>query len=235
MGGDPGAEVIPTALSWSVAFERTVGPTEDIVRIVTEAARLPSGYGLRGATCATAFGLIAATGLRISEAAGLSDPDVELIAGTLMVRQGKNRKQRQLPIAASVVERLRAYRRERNRLLGSNQPSFFQFDGGQRPTDCGLRYNFAQVCQRIGLREPQPFKKHGRGPRVHDLRHTFAVRTLLGWYRSGLDIDCEMPKLSAYLGHGSPANTYWYVEAVPELMQLAAERAERSAKHGGAP
>ena len=84
------------------------------------------------------------------------------------------------------------------------------------------------VCQRIGLREPQRFNKHGRGPRIHDLRHTFAVRTITDWYRRGLDPDREMLKLSTYLGHSTPELTYWYIEAIPELLQLACERAERN-------
>ena len=99
---------------------------------------------------------------------------------------------------------------------------------GRRPTDCSARYNFAIVSQDMGLREAQRFCKHGRGPRIHDLRHTFAVRTIMGWYRKGLDPDREMLRLSTYLGHVKPDHTYWYIEAVPELLQLASKRAERS-------
>ena len=104
---------------------------------------------------------------------------------------------------------------------------------GQRPSDCGIRYCFAKVCQAIQLRDQQDFHRHGRGPRIHDLRHTFAVRTIMDWYRRGLDPDREMSKLSTYLGHSDPDHTYWYIEAVPELLQLAAERAERSLRAGG--
>jgi integrase len=96
------------------------------------------------------------------------------------------------------------------------------------------RYNFALVCQEIGLRERQRFCKHGRGPRIHDLRHTFAFRTIMGWYRKGLDPDREMMKLSTYLGHSGPDKTYWYIEAVPELLQLASKRVERSLAEGRA-
>jgi hypothetical protein len=128
----------------------------------------------------------------------------------------------------SLVARLRAYRAERSRLLGPTTGPFFLIESGERPTDCCARYNFAIVSQDLGLREPQRFCKHGRGPRIHDLRHTFAVRTIMGWYRKGLDPDREMIKLSTYLGHSKPENTYWYIEAVPELLQLASARAERS-------
>ena len=82
------------------------------------------------------------------------------------------------------------------------------------------------MCQAIGLRPTQKNRRHGRGPRIHDLRHTFAVRTLLNWYRHSANPAQEMLKLSTYLGHADPANTYWYIEAVPELLRLAAKRVE---------
>lgn len=200
----------------------------EIAAIVTEAARLPSPYGLRGWTCATLFGLIATTGLRISEALALNARHLDLKQGALSVERSKNGRSRIIPLAASAVERLIAYQRERDRLLGASRDAFFLFETGRRPSDCCARWNFARVCQSVGLREPQRFCRHGRGPRIHDLRHTFAVRTIVDWYRRGLDPDREMPKLSAYLGHLKPEYTYWYIEAVPELLRLASERAERS-------
>ena len=109
--------------------------------------------------------------------------------------------------------------------------AFFCNEDGRRFTDCCARYNFALVSQGIGLRETQRFCKHGRGPRIHDLRHTFAVRTIMDWYRKGLDPDREMLKLSTYLGHAKPDSTYWYIEAVPELLQLASSM-RRRALHG---
>ena len=123
---------------------------------------------------------------------------------------------------------------ERNRLLGRTPKPFFVSDTGNRPDDCSARYNFATVCQRIGLRPAQKFNRHGRGPRIHDLRHTFAARTMVNWYRAGKDPEREMIKLSTYLGHSEPVHTYWYIEAVPELLELAAKRAARaiSQEHG---
>jgi integrase/recombinase XerD len=203
-----------------------------IAAIVAEAAKLPSPYGLRGWTCATLFGLIATTGLRISEALALDAQHVDLKQGTLTIERSKNGRSRVVPLADSTTERLVAYRHERDRLLGAEQEAFFLFETRRTPTDGCARYHFAQVCQRIGLREPQRFNRHGRGPRIHDLRHTFAVRTIMDWYRRGLDPDREMPKLSTYLGHVKPEHTYWYIEAVPELLQLAAERAERNLARG---
>lgn len=199
-----------------------------IVRIVEEAARLPSANGIRALTFATLFGLIAVTGLRVSEAIALDDSDADLENGVLTVRRGKSGKARIVPLTQSATDQLAAYARERDRLLGHAPRSFFVSDTGNRPDDCSARYNFATVCQRIGLRSPQKFNKHGCGPRIHDLRHTFAARTMVNWYRAGKDPEREMIKLSTYLGHTEPAHTYWYIEAVPELLALASERAARA-------
>ena len=212
---------------------------EEVAVLIARTAKLPSRYGLRGWTCSTLFGLIAVTGLRINEALKLDDDDVDLDAGVITVRRGKNGKVRFAPIAPSTTKRLAAYRAERQRLLGPTTGAFFRNDDGRRPTDCSARYNFALVSQDMGLRESQRFCKHGRGPRIHDLRHTFAVRTIMGWYRKGLDPDREMMRLTTYLGHVKPDHTYWYIEAVPELLQLASKRAELSLaettnKKGGA-
>ena len=204
----------------------------EVAGIVTRAAKLPSRYGLRGWTYATLFGLITVTGLRISEAIALDDHDVDLDEGVITIKRGKNGKARFAPVAPSTVDRLQAYRAERTRLLGATPGPFFRLESGQRPSDCTTRYNFALVSQDIGLRETQRFCKHGRGPRVHDLRHTFAVRTITDWYRKNLDPDREMNKLSTYLGHSKPDHTYWYIEAVPELLQLASKRAERALAEG---
>ncbi len=200
----------------------------EIAAIVEEAARLPSIYGMRGLTCSTLFGLIAVTGLRISEALGLDTGDVDLGEGVLRIRCGKLGKERLLPVASSVVEQLRAYASERDRLLDLTPEPFFVGCGGDRLGDCGARYNFALTCQRMGLRNPQRYGRHGRGPRIHDLRHSFAARTIIGWYRTGKDPAHEMIKLTTYLGHVSPDHTYWYIEAVPELLELASARVTKT-------
>jgi integrase/recombinase XerD len=235
-GIDPKNEIPPAGLvSGKYCRARPyIYTSEQIVEIITEAAKLPSSYGLRGWTCSTLFGLIAVTGLRISEAIGLDEKDVDLEEGVITVRLAKNGKSRFVPISECTVNRLRAYRVERNRILGASPAPFFLFERGQRPDECAIRYNFAKVSQIIGLRAQQGIYKHGRGPRIHDLRHTFAVNTILDWYRKGLDSDREMIKLSTYLGHVTPECTYWYIEAVPELLQLASERAERFITAGGA-
>jgi len=200
----------------------------EIVRIMEEAARLPSPNGIRALTFATLFGLIAVTGLRVSEALALDNGDIDLENGVLTIHRGKSGKARIVPLTQSARDRLAAYAKERDRLLGRTPSSFFVSDAGNRPDDCSARYNFATVCQRIGLRAPQKFCKHGRGPRIHDLRHTFAARTMVNWYRTGKDPEHEMIKLSTYLGHSEPEHTYWYIEAVPELLELASKRAARA-------
>ena len=204
----------------------------EIARIVTEAARLPSDYGLRGLNCSTLFGLLAVTGLRVSEAVGLDDRDVDPDAAVLQVRHAKNGKSRVIPITASTAGRLAACRAARHRILGADATPFFVSESGRRLTGDSARYNFARICQQIGMREPQAFRRSGRGPRLHDLRHSMAVKTMLDWYRKGLDPDREMHKLSTYLGHVHPKHTYWYMEAVPELLRLASERAERLFSEG---
>jgi integrase len=209
-GINPRNEVPPKALIPG-RYRRTrpyIYSEQEIVRIVKEAARLPSPNGIRALTFATLFGLIAVTGLRVSEAIALDNSDVDLENGVLTVRCGKSGKARIVPISETTAERLIAYAAERDRLLGRTPKPFFVSDTGNRPDDCSARYNFATVCQRIGLRAPQKFNKHGRGPRIHDLRHTFAARTMVNWYRSGKDPEREMIKLSTYLGHTEPAHTY---------------------------
>jgi integrase len=198
----------------------------EIARIVQAAAELPSNNGLRAQTCSTLFGLIAVTGLRVSEAVALNVVDVDLHSGVLTVQHGKLGKSRLIPVSESTTERLAAYARERDRHLGVDPDAFFVSEHGTRIDDCTARYNFSVVCQSIGLRAATKHYKHGSGPRIHDLRHTFAVRTLIQWYRSGIDPSQEMLKLTTYLGHKNPANTYWYIEAVPELLGLASQRAE---------
>ena len=200
----------------------------EIASIVAAASELPSVYGLRGLVYATLFGLIATTGLRISEALALDVGDIDLETGVLTIRRGKLGKARLVPLDASVAHRLRAYTGERDRLLGASPGALFVADAVRRISDCSARYTFALVCQKLGLRSPQRFGRHGRGPRIHDLRHTFAARTLIGWYRTGQDPAREMIKLTTYLGHASPEHTYWYIEAVPELLELAAQRVSGS-------
>ena len=223
---DPAHEVPPRGLlpDRSQRPRPHIYSEAEIASIIAAAKALPSIYGLRGLTYSTLFGLIAVTGLRISEALALDHDDLDVENGVVRVRRGKLGKERLLPLDSTVVAQLVGYSAERDRLLGSAPDAFFVTCKGTRLTDCSARYNFAHACQQIGLRTPQPYCKHGRGPRVHDLRHTFAVRTMINWLRTGKDPAREMIRLTTYLGHTDPDNTFWYLEAVPELLDLAMAR-----------
>lgn len=201
---------------------------QEVARIVRQAARLPSPLGLRAHTYATIFGLLAATGLRLGEALTLDRDDVDFCAGVLAIRRTKFGKSRFVPIHDSTRGALRRYVRRRDLLLPRpTSPAFLLSERGTRVTQCSARYNFAVVSRAVGLRAPTSGGRHGHGPRLHDMRHRLAARTLVRWYRNGRDVERELPKLSTYLGHVHVADTYWYIEAVPELLRLATERATR--------
>lgn len=203
---------------------------QEIAGILHHASRLPSTRGLRGRTYATLFGLLTVTGLRIAEALALNRDDVNLQADLITVRHGKFGKGRFVPILPSTSRELARYACERNRIIHrAETPAFFLSDRGERVHAWAARSNFVIVSYAIGLRE-RTTRRHGTGPRLHDLRHRFAVTTLVRWYREGRDVERELPRLSTYLGHTSVSSTYWYLQAVPELLQLATDRAaERQA------
>ncbi|MFC1707278.1 tyrosine-type recombinase/integrase [Planctomycetota bacterium] len=225
---DPRTEVPPRGLLTERYRRRPpyIYSDEEVESIVWEAARLPSPSGLRGRTYSTLFGLLAATGLRHSEALALDRDDVDLRAGVLAVRCAKFGKSRFVPVHDSTRKALRQYARRRDRCLPRPlSPAFLLSERGTRLTQCTVRYNFVIVSRAVGLRPPGPRRHYGYGPRLHDMRHRVAVKTLIRWYREGRHVERELPRLSTYLGHVHVADTYWYLEAVPELLQLATERA----------
>ena len=198
--------------------------TEDEIRRLLKGTRATNlARQIRSKTYATLFGLLAVTGMRLSECLNLDDADVDLAGGVLTIRGTKWRKSRLVPIHATTVRKLAAYRRERNRLHPKRTPpAFLILNNGTRPKVIAAEKEFLRVARRIDLRGPPGTK----GPYLHDLRHTFAVGTLLSWYRAGADVERHMPELSTYLGHSRVAYTYWYLSAEPELLQLAATRLE---------
>lgn len=233
---DPRTEVPPRGLLPDRYRRRApyIYSDEEIERIVREAARLESPSGLRAQTYATLFGLLAATGLRLGEAIALDRDDVDLRAGVLAIRRTKFGKSRFVPVHDSTRKALQRYAQRRDLLAPRPvSPAFLVSEGGTRVTQCSARYNFVVVSRAIGLRPPARGHHHGRGPRLHDMRHRLAARTLVRWYREGRDVERELPKLATYLGHVHVADTYWYIEAVPELLQLATERA--TGPRGGPP
>jgi len=162
--------------------------------------------------------------MRVGEAIHLDRTDVDLDAGVLDINDAKFRKHRRLPLHQSTVVALSQYAEVRNELcVKPKAPSFFVSLAGTRLLDITVHQVFRQLLQPLCL-AAQPGTG---GPRIHALRHTFAVTTLREWYRSGADMDGKLPVLSAYLGHADPASTYWYLQACPELLALAAQRLER--------
>jgi len=198
---------------------------DEVAHILREAARLPSPLGLRAQTYETLFGLLASTGLRLGEALGLDRDDVDLSSGVLAIRRAKFGKSRFVPVHNSTRRALRRYVRQRDLLLPRPaSPAFLISERGTRITHSIAEHTFAVVSRIVGLRVPAGGRR-GHGPRLHDMRHRLAVRVLVRWYREGRDVERELPKLSTYLGHVHVADTYWYLEAVPELLRLATERA----------
>jgi integrase/recombinase XerD len=174
---------------------------------------------LRAATHEALFGLLAVSGMRVGEAIGLTRSDVDLTAGVITIRHAKFDRARLVPLHPSVTDVLRAYSARRDRICPTPKAdAFFLSSVGTSLNHSRVRQTFAQISTAIGLRTAI------RRPRIHDLRHSLVVNTLIGWQRDGVDVGSRLPLLSTYLGHVNPASTYWYFSAVPELMQLAAAR-----------
>jgi integrase/recombinase XerD len=183
---------------------------------------------LKAATYATFIGLLACTGLRFGEAAGLDRTDVDTAEGSLLVRFGKNGRSRHVAIHSTTATALATYARRRDQLCQTPKSlSFFITTRGGRLSDSSVQAVFASLRRQTGL----DVRGRDRRPRLHDLRHTFVVRTMLNWYRDGIDVQARLPLLSTYLGHVDPKSTYWYQEAAPELLALAARRLEAGSGH----
>lgn len=200
--------------------------SEAEVDALTQAARgLGPAGSLRPHTYATLIGLLASTGLRAGEACRLGRNDVCLHEEPprLVVRRTKFRKTRLVPLHASAVAPLREYAELRRRLGYDGRCDTFFVSERRRPLAYGtLEHTFVALAR--GLALPKP---HGtRHPSLHGLRHGFAVRRLLAWYREGADVWARLPELSVYLGHLKPQETFWYLTATPELLRLAAGRFE---------
>jgi integrase len=194
-------------------------------RLMAEAGRLRSSVGLRPLTYTTLIGLLASTGIRPGEALSLDRSDVDLKSGILSIRQTKFGKSRFVPLDPSTSDALQRYAEKRDTLcLRPRSSAFLLTDRGMRVHGGTARRTFAAISCAIGLRPAMVRQRCGRGPRLQDFRHSFATLRLVEWYRAGLDVERELPKLSTYLGHVEIGLTYWYIEAVPELLALASKR-----------
>jgi len=163
------------------------------------------------------FGLLVTTGMRVGEALHLARREVDLDSGVVTIVGGKSRNPRLTPLHPTTTAALREYDDRRPRQRSTTEGMFFTRHDGQPLSYCNARYAFRHACRAAGLTGNDPAR------RIHDLRHTFAVDTLLDWHRGGVDVDAAMPTLSTYLGHVNPKDTYWYLTAVPELMSVAAD------------
>ena len=172
---------------------------------------------LFSATMRALISLIASTGLRLGEALGLDRAEIDAETTTLTVT-GKG-KTRLVPVHPTTAVMLEQYAAHRDRLCRlARADSFFLTAGGRRPLQRGIQETFARLLTLAEIETPPGRRR----PRIHDLRHTFAVNTLTDWQRNGVDIAAHMPVLSTYLGHSGPEATYWYLQATPELLALAA-------------
>jgi len=197
---------------------------DEVDRLLAAAGELSPPW--RAMTHKTLFGLLAVAGLRVGEAIRLDRVDVEFRTGLLTVRDTKFKKSRRLPLHSSTVQALAQYTEQRDHHFPRPQTgSFFVSVRGSRLLDTHVHATFNEVVRLAGIK-PRSTTCH---PRMHGLRHSFAVNTLLRWYQSDADTDVgtNLPLLSAYLGHVSPASTYWYLEAAPELLALVSQRLER--------
>lgn len=196
------------------------------IRDLLGAARDLGGGPLRGATYTTLLGLIAATGMRGSEAIGLDRADVDFEQGLLVVRESKFGKSRELPLHDSTVAALRAYATGRDRFCpAALSPAFFLSTAGTRLHRQKVHFTFLGVVRAAGLWNRRPHR-----PTIHDLRHSFAVAALTQFYREGVDVGPRLAALSTYLGHVGPTSTYWYLTATPELLALVQAQLQRTAE-----
>jgi integrase len=220
---DPSAEVIPAGQFRPGVCRATpyLYSDAEIGSLIEAAATLRPG--LRAATYQTLISLLAVSGIRIGEAIGLDDADFDAGRELLVIRNAKYGKHRLVPLHPSTTRALTRYaelRRQAHPRPAS--PALFLSTAGTRLLHSNIGLTFTRLAERAGLTR----RSASCRPRIHDLRHSFAVATVLGWYRDGADIAALMPRLSTYLGHTDPQHTFWYLSAAPELMALAGQRLE---------
>jgi integrase/recombinase XerD len=212
----PPLGLVPSRQRWRRPFIFTPADIDTVMLLARTSIESP----LRAATYETLIGLLAATGLRIGEAIKLDRDDVDWDQGVLLIRESKFGKSRLVPLHPSTAKVLAAFAALREELQPQpNTPAFFVSLTRNRLSYAVVQETFRRLIDSAGVGAAV-----ASPPRLHDLRHTFAVTTLLGWYRSGEAVQAKIPALSTYLGHREPASTYWYLSAAPELLALAAAR-----------
>jgi len=218
----PGTEVPPRGLLPGPSSRRAVPylySGEEVAALMTAAGAIRTPF--RAATYQVLIGLLAATGMRVGEAIGLDRGDLDAGQGLLTIRSGKFGKSRQLPLHPSALHALAGYAGLRDSAhRRPAEPAFLLSTTGTRLIYKNVHFTFHELVKAAGLRP----RSAACRPRIHDLRHTFAVTTLTRWYADGGDVAARLPLLSTWLGHVVPAGTYWYLTGTPELLALAAGR-----------
>jgi integrase len=224
-GLDPATEVPPPGMvtfrkHWRPPFIYSGADIEALMAAVPQL--VPSPF--RAATFQTMIGLLAVTGMRAGEVISLGRCDVDWAEGLLVVRDTKFGKSREVVLDPTTVDALACYARLRDqRVPRPASPAFFISAKGTPVIYTDFGFCFRKLLNLSGVGAGSPVS-----PRIHDLRHSFAVQTLIGWYQAGEDVGALLPRLSTYLGHLTPGYTYWYLPAAPELLALAAARLEKA-------
>lgn len=220
---DPATEVPPAYLmGWQSCRATPYIYSEADIQAVISAARSLKPE-LRALTYQTLVGLLCVTGARVGEMIRLDRDDIGWEDAVVVIRYSKFNKSRELPLHPSTIDSLARYAEARDRLCPEPRtPSFFVNTLGRRLAYETVHQVFNKLTDAAGLRARSDTCR----PRIHDIRHSLACATLIGWYRTGVDVQAQLPVLSAWLGHAKPENSYWYLSAVPELLALAAERRE---------
>ena len=183
---------------------------------------------VRGLTVTAVIGLMAATGLRISECMALNVTDVDSAADVLAVT-GKRGRPRLVPIHPSTTTALADYRQAATALVDKpDGTALFLTWTGTRAHAGNIEVAFRSLTVALGY-TPQP---GGQPPRLHDMRHSFSTNTLIRAHRDGADVDATVAVLATYLGHVSPASTYWYLTATPQLLELTATKVAAAQQDG---
>lgn len=211
---------------------------QEVARMLAAADRLPATHRgpLRPAVVRLAVVLLYTTGLRIGEVARLTIGDADIEQGVLHVRESKFHKSRFVPLSADARQELQLYLKLRLTLPSRNEstsPLLCSFANGFRGYSVGgLREAIQNVFHAANV-----LGSDGHCPRVHDMRHVFALQALLRWYREGLDVQSQLPKLALYMGHVSIVSTAYYLKWIPSLAEVASQRFEAHFGHvidGGA-
>jgi integrase/recombinase XerD len=225
---DPACQVPPPGLLPARAHRPTPYhySAEEIAGLVHAAGTIAAP--LPAATMQALISLIAASGLRVGEGLALDRGDVDLRGAVLRVT-GKNELTRLVPLHATTVTMLTGYAARRDWFCPAPvSPGFFLTATGHRAQQRGVQQIYARLLVAADIDTPPGRRR----PRIHDLRHTFAVNVLISWYQAGVDVPARLPVLSAFLGHSSAEATYWYLQATPQLLALAAQRLEHQHSKG---